>query len=60
MPVRAFPPRLTPTCFGVIDGEPDVMDVIRDRIKPGTVLVTTDLSASLDPQRFTVMDAPTS
>ena len=25
-----------------IDGAPDVMDVIRDRIKPGTVLVTTD------------------
>ena len=24
-----------------IDGAPDVMDVIRDGIKPGTVLVTT-------------------
>ena len=25
-----------------IDGAPDVMDVVKDRIKPGTVLVTTD------------------
>ena len=29
-----------------IDGAPDVMDVIRDRIKPGTVLVTTDSPAT--------------
>jgi hypothetical protein len=46
-----------------IDGAPDVMDVIRDRIKPGTVLVTTDLSASPETRSgsgFTVMDAPTS
>jgi hypothetical protein len=46
-----------------IDGAPDVMDVIRDRIKPGTVLVTTDLPASPDTRSgsgFTVMDAPSS
>ena len=46
-----------------IDGAPDVMDVIRDRIKPGTVLVTTDLSASPETRSgsgFTVMDAPSS
>jgi hypothetical protein len=39
------------------------MDVIRDRIKPGTVLVTTDLPATPDTRsrsNFTVMDAPTS
>lgn len=42
-----------------IDGAPDVMDVIRDRIKPGTVLVTTDLSAAPETRSgsgFTVMD----
>jgi hypothetical protein len=46
-----------------IDGAPDVMDVIRDRIKPGTVLVTTDLPASPETRSgsgFTVMDAPSS
>ena len=46
-----------------IDGAPDVMDVIRDRIKPGTVLVTTDLPAQPDTRSgsgFTVMDAPSS
>jgi hypothetical protein len=35
-----------------IDGAPDVMDVIRERIKPGTVLVTTDSPATpRHPQR---------
>jgi hypothetical protein len=46
-----------------IDGAPDVMDVIRDRIKLGTVLVTTDLAATPETRsgrNFTVMDAPTS
>jgi hypothetical protein len=46
-----------------IDGAADVMDVIRDRIKPGTVLVTTDLPASPETRSgsgFTVMDAPIS
>ena len=46
-----------------IDGAPDVMDVIRDRIKPGTVLVTTDQPAQPDTRgggNFTVMDAPSS
>ena len=46
-----------------IDGAPDVMDVIRDRIKPGTVLVTTDSPAQPDTRSgsgFTVMDAPSS
>lgn len=39
------------------------MDAIRARIKPGTVLVTTDLAATPDPRSgtgFTVMDPPTS
>ena len=46
-----------------IDGAPDVMDVIRDRIKPGTVLVTTDSPATPETRSgsgFTVMDAPSS
>lgn len=46
-----------------IDGAADVMDVIRDRIKPGTVLVTNDLPASPETRSgsgFTVMDAPIS
>ena len=46
-----------------IDGAPDVMDVIRDRIKPGTVLVTTDSPATPDTRsggNFTVMNAPSS
>ena len=46
-----------------IDGAPQVMDVIRDRIKPGTVLVTTDSPAQPDTRsggNFTVMDAPSS
>jgi hypothetical protein len=29
-----------------IDGAPEVMDAIRARIKPGTVLITTDLAAT--------------
>ena len=43
-----------------IDGAPQVMDVIRDRIKPGTVLVTTDLPATPETRSgegFTVMAA---
>jgi hypothetical protein len=37
------------------------MGAIRARIKPGTVLVTTDLAAIPDTRTgFTVMDAPTS
>jgi hypothetical protein len=46
-----------------IDGAPEIMDFIRRRIKPGTVLVTTDLPATPDTRSgkgFTVMDAPTS
>jgi len=46
-----------------IDGAPEVMDAIRARIKPGTVLVTTDLAATPDPRSgtgFTVIDRPTS
>jgi len=46
-----------------IDGAPDVMDVIRDRIKPGTVLVTIDSPATPDTRsgsNFTVMNAPSS
>lgn len=46
-----------------IDGAPDVIDAIRDRIKPGTVLVTTDLSALPETRSgsgFTVMDAGSS
>ena len=46
-----------------IDGAPEVMDAIRARIEPGTVLVTTDLAATPDPRSgtgFTVMDPPTS
>ena len=34
-----------------IDGAPDVMDVIRDGIKPGTVLVTTDSPAQPETER---------
>jgi hypothetical protein len=39
------------------------MDAMMARIKPGTVLVTTDLPATTDTRSgtgFTVMDAPTS
>jgi L,D-transpeptidase catalytic domain len=46
-----------------IEGAPDVMDAIRDRLKPGTVLVTTDAPASPDTRSakdFVVMDAPES
>jgi hypothetical protein len=46
-----------------IDGAPEVMDAIRARIKPGTVLVTTDLPATPETRSgtgFTVMDAPMS
>ncbi len=43
-----------------IDGSPAVMDAIRRRIRPGTVLVTTDLPASPDSRsdtHFMVIDA---
>lgn len=43
-----------------IDGSPGVMDAIRERIRPGTVLVTTDLPASAGTRsdtHFTVIDA---
>ena len=46
-----------------IDGAPGVMDAIRARMKPTTVLVTTDLPATSDNRSgkgYTVMDAPTS
>ncbi|MFL5237073.1 MAG: L,D-transpeptidase, partial [Rhizomicrobium sp.] len=46
-----------------IDGSPDVMNAIRARLRPGTVLVTTDLPATSGTRSgndFTVMDAPTS
>ena len=46
-----------------IDGAPQVMDVIRDRIKPGTVLVTIDSPPTPDTRsgsNFTVMNAPSS
>ena len=44
-----------------IDGAPEVMDAIRTRIKPGTVLVTTDLPATPDThsdKSLVVMDSP--
>jgi hypothetical protein len=44
-----------------IQGAPDVMDAIRERLKPGTVLVTTDAPASPDTRSgkdFVVMEAP--
>jgi hypothetical protein len=44
-----------------IEGSTDVMDAIRKRIKPGTVLVTTDLPATPDTRSgkdFVVMDGP--
>jgi len=44
-----------------IEGSPDVMDAIRKRMKPGTVLVTTDLPATADTRSgedFVVMDGP--
>ena len=44
-----------------IQGAPDVMDAIRERLKPGTVLVTTDAPASSDTRTakdFVVMEAP--
>jgi hypothetical protein len=46
-----------------IDGSPDVMNAVRARIRPGTVLVTTDLPATEGTRSgndFTVMDAPVS
>jgi L,D-transpeptidase catalytic domain len=46
-----------------IQGAPEVMDAIRERLKPGTVLVTTDAAASPDTRSgkdFVVMDAPAS
>jgi hypothetical protein len=46
-----------------IQGTPEVMDAIRERLKPGTVLVTTDAAASPDTRStkdFVVMDAPDS
>ncbi len=44
-----------------IEGSPDVMDAIRKRMKPGTVLVTTDAPATADTrsgENFVVMDGP--
>ena len=44
-----------------IDGAPGVMDAVRARIKPGTVLVTTDLPATPDTRsggNLVVMDSP--
>jgi L,D-transpeptidase catalytic domain len=44
-----------------IEGSPEVMDAIQRRIKPGTVLVTTDLPATPDTRSdksFVVMDGP--
>lgn len=44
-----------------IEGSPDVMDAIRKRMKPGTVLVTTDAAATADTRSgedFVVMDGP--
>jgi hypothetical protein len=60
-----IPVPMAPNTNGLqrIDGAPDVMDVIRDRIKPGTVLVTTDSPARPDTRsgsNFTVMNAPSS
>jgi hypothetical protein len=46
-----------------IDGSPDVMNAIRARLRPGTVLVTTNLPATEGTRSgndFTVMDAPLS
>jgi hypothetical protein len=44
-----------------IEGSPDVMDAIRKRMKPGIVLVTTDLPATANArsgENFVVMDGP--
>jgi L,D-transpeptidase catalytic domain len=44
-----------------IDGSDEVMDAIRKRMKPGTVLVTTDLPATPDTRSgedFVVIDGP--
>jgi hypothetical protein len=44
-----------------IEGSPEVMEAIKKRIKPGTVLVTTDLPATPDTRSakdFVVMDGP--
>jgi hypothetical protein len=44
-----------------IEGSPEVMDAIRKRMKPGTVLVTTDAPATADTRsgaNFVVMDGP--
>ena len=44
-----------------IDGAPGVMDAVRARIKPGTVLITTDLPATPDTRsgsNLVVMDSP--
>ncbi|HEX3945181.1 MAG TPA: L,D-transpeptidase family protein [Rhizomicrobium sp.] len=46
-----------------IDGSPDLMNAIRARLRPGSVLVTTDLPATEGTRSgndFTVMDAPVS
>jgi len=46
-----------------IDGAPDLMNAIRARLRPGAVLVTTDLPATEGTRSgndFTVMDAPVS
>jgi hypothetical protein len=43
-----------------IDGAPDIMEAIRDRIRPGTVFVTTDQPATADTgsaKDFTIVDA---
>jgi len=43
-----------------IDGSPEVMEAIRQRLKPGTVLITTDLHANPDTRStkdFTIVDA---
>ena len=44
-----------------IEGSPDVMEAIGKRIKPGTLLVTTDAAATADTRSgedFVVMDGP--
>ncbi len=44
-----------------IEGSPEVMEAISKRIKPGTVLVTTDAAATADTRSgedFVVMDGP--
>jgi hypothetical protein len=44
-----------------IEGSDEVMDAIKKRLKPGTVLVTTDLAATPDTRTdktMVVMDGP--